>query len=298
MSMPIVVRYGSSDGPQLGFDDYGNQVWSDGQNLQRTGNEDPYGGVPININTGMSAAGLQSLSGTLSSGFSDLFKLIQENTDKNNTWSAGQAQIQRDFQERMNNIAMEFNSLEAAKNRNWQEMMSNTAHQREVADLKAAGLNPVLSASGGNGAAVTSGATASGVTSSGAKGDTDMSANSALTSLYGALISAQTQMYNANLSAQTNLQIADMQRQSQMYAAQMAAETARYSNPYQIVTSVVDRMFGDSGQGNRGSGYGNVWTVTNNALKSGTEYVLSKLLPKSKTKSYSGSGFSGRSGSF
>ena len=94
-------------------------------------------------------------------------------------WSAEQAQLARDF-----------NASEAAKNRNWQELMSNTAHQREVKDLVVVGLNPVLSAGGGNGATVGSGSAASVSIPATSKADVDVSANHAAAAMVGSLANA------------------------------------------------------------------------------------------------------------
>lgn len=141
----------------------------------------------------------------------------------NSAFNAEQAKVQRDWTEQMTAKQMEFNSAEAAKNRQWQEMMSNTAHQREVRDLMAAGLNPVLSAMNGNGAAVGSGATASASLGSGSKADADTAASGAIANLLGSILGAQTALQSANINARTQEAVADKYTAMEHIVAQIAA---------------------------------------------------------------------------
>lgn len=113
-------------------------------------------------------SGLNALNGSVSSGGSS-----QGSTQSASSWSntAGrEASVISQMQAGAANTsalnawreAAEYNARQAEIQRQWQERMSNTVYQRTVEDMKKAGINPVLAAGMGLGtASVGSGATAS-----------------------------------------------------------------------------------------------------------------------------------------
>lgn len=172
-----------------------------------------------------------SYSGGSSSSVSDLDNYMAQAlgvSRENSAFNAAEAQKQRDWSSREAEIAREFNAAEAAKNRDWQERMSNTAHQREVADMMAAGLNPVLSAMGGNGASVTSGATASGSVPSGSKANADTSGSAAMASILGTILTAQTRLQEMTINAQTQQAVADKYTAATKLASLISADASKY----------------------------------------------------------------------
>lgn len=94
----------------------------------------------------------------------------------------------------------EFSSVEAAKNRNWQEYMSNTANQRAVKDLEAAGFSPLALLGNSGGASTPGGSAASAGSSFGGSGS---SSGDMMKSILGTIMTLG--ITSANMAARSNI---------------------------------------------------------------------------------------------
>lgn len=140
---------------------------------------------------------------------------------------------------KMANFNNVFNAAQAQKQMDFQERMSDTSHQREVSDLLAAGLNPVLSAN--HGASSPAGASSSADTSA-----TNIKAQMLMQQMQVGAALAQNQAniesaqkmakwqndLNRELSVasmQNQKDVANIQAAASMYNAQQAASASRYA---------------------------------------------------------------------
>lgn len=103
-----------------------------------------------------------STGGSVNSGNSAGWSQSGTNAMDARSWSEAQSALAWNRDMSAMDKVMAFNAAEAQKQRDWQERMANTVYTRSVANMREAGINPILAANMGlSGANVGSGATAS-----------------------------------------------------------------------------------------------------------------------------------------